>query len=91
MFDNLDLNAIQDENARELIQRLLNLIEELSADLRDAQADSLNDLRVPPANRLGKLSGSRNGQWSIRINNQWRVCFEWQENDAYQVKIVDYH
>ena len=54
-------------------------------------ATSLNDLRVPPANRLGKLSGSRNGQWSIRINNQWRVCFEWQENDAYQVEIVDYH
>ncbi|MBN1310146.1 MAG: type II toxin-antitoxin system RelE/ParE family toxin [Anaerolineae bacterium] len=54
-------------------------------------ATSINDLRIPPANRLEKLSGSREGQYSIRINDQWRVCFEWQESDAYQVEIVDYH
>ena len=54
-------------------------------------AISLTDLRVPPANRLEKLSGDREGQWSIRINDQWRVCFEWQESDAYNVEIVDYH
>jgi proteic killer suppression protein len=52
---------------------------------------SINDLRVPPANRLEKLSGDREGQWSIRINDQWRICFEWQEGDAYNVEIVDYH
>jgi proteic killer suppression protein len=54
-------------------------------------AISLDDLRVPPANRLEKLSGKRAGQWSIRINDQWRICFEWQERDAYNVEIVDYH
>jgi proteic killer suppression protein len=54
-------------------------------------AISLDDLRVPPANRLEKLSGKRAGQWSIRINDQWRICFEWQERDAYTVEIVDYH
>jgi toxin HigB-1 len=54
-------------------------------------ATSLTDLRVPPANRLEKLSGDRSGQWSIRINDQWRICFEWRESDAYDVEIVDYH
>ncbi len=54
-------------------------------------AVSLNDLRVPPANRLEKLSGDRVGQWSIRVNDQWRICFEWRESDAYDVEIVDYH
>ncbi len=54
-------------------------------------AQSLNDLRVPPANHLEKLSGTREGQHSIRINEQWRVCFEWREGDAYDVEIVDYH
>ena len=52
---------------------------------------SINDLRVPPANRLEKLSGSRKGQWSIRINDQWRICFNWKNSDAYDVEIVDYH
>jgi proteic killer suppression protein len=54
-------------------------------------AVSLNDLRIPPANRLEKLTGSREGQFSIRINDQWRICFEWQEGNVYQVEIVDYH
>jgi toxin HigB-1 len=54
-------------------------------------ATSLNDLRVPPANRLEKLSGERQGQHSIRINDQWRVCFRWIGADAYDVEIVDYH
>ncbi len=52
---------------------------------------SINDLRVPPANRLEKLSGDRAGQWSIRINDQWRVCFRWEGSDAYNVEIADYH
>ena len=54
-------------------------------------AYSLEDLRIPPANHLEKLSGERSGQYSIRINSQWRVCFEWSEGDAYQVEITDYH
>ena len=54
-------------------------------------AVTLNDLRIPPANRLEKLSGDRAGQHSIRINEQWRVCFEWREGDTYNVEIVDYH
>jgi proteic killer suppression protein len=54
-------------------------------------ASSLIDLKIPPANRLEKLSGKREGQYSIRINDQWRICFEWRENNAYEVEIVDYH
>ncbi len=54
-------------------------------------SQTLNDLRVPPANRLEKLSGDREGQHSMRINNQWRICFEWSGSDAYNVEIVDYH
>ena len=52
---------------------------------------TLNDLRVPPSNRLEALKGNRKGQHSIRINNQWRICFEWREDGVYNVKIVDYH
>ena len=54
-------------------------------------AVNLNDLRIPPANRLEKLSGNRAGQYSIRINDQWRLCFEWRDGDAYEVEIADYH
>ena len=54
-------------------------------------ARSINDLRIPPANRLEKLSGDREGQHSIRINDQWRICFVWQGGDALDVEITDYH
>jgi proteic killer suppression protein len=54
-------------------------------------AEKLEDLRVPPGNRIEKLSGNRQGQHSIRINDQWRICFRWSEGDAYEVEIVDYH
>ena len=54
-------------------------------------AETLDDLRVPPGNRLEKLLGTRQGQHSIRINEQWRVCFRWHKGDAYEVEIVDYH
>lgn len=54
-------------------------------------AGSLDDLRVPPANRLEALVGDRKGQHSIRINDQWRVCFRWKDGDALDVEIVDYH
>jgi proteic killer suppression protein len=55
------------------------------------RAVTLNDLRVPPANRLEKLRGDRTGQHSIRINERWRICFEWRDGDAFEVEIVDYH
>ena len=54
-------------------------------------AESIHDLRVPPGNRLEKLHGDREGQYSIRINDQWRVCFRWDAGDAYDVEIADYH
>ena len=54
-------------------------------------AVTLEDLRVPPANHLEKLFGDRAGQYSIRINNQWRLCFDWHDNNAYNVEITDYH
>ena len=54
-------------------------------------ASSLNDLSAPPGNRLEPLSGDRTGQWSIRINRQWRICFEWHDGDAFSVEIVETH
>lgn len=54
-------------------------------------AESPDDLRVPPGNRLEKLRGDREGQYSIRVNDQWRICFRWDAGDAHEVEIVDYH
>ncbi|MDD5544977.1 MAG: type II toxin-antitoxin system RelE/ParE family toxin [Acidobacteriia bacterium] len=54
-------------------------------------ARQLQDLAAPPGNRLEALRGERKGQHSIRINNQWRICFVWRDGDAYEVEIVDYH
>ena len=54
-------------------------------------AEQLDDLRVPPGNRLEKLRGNRAGQHSIRVNEQWRICFRWKDGNAYEVEIVDYH
>ena len=54
-------------------------------------AASLDFLRAPPGNRLEKLSGDRSGQWSIRINERWRICFRWEDGDVWDVEIVDYH
>jgi len=54
-------------------------------------AESLEDLRIPPGNRLEKLKGDREGQYSIRINDRWRICFKWRGGDAYAVEITDYH
>jgi len=54
-------------------------------------ANGLIDLKAPPGNRLEALKGNRKGQFSIRINDQWRICFRWRDNDAYEVMTVDYH
>ena len=54
-------------------------------------AATLDFLRAPPGNRLERLKGDRVGQWSIRVNDRWRVCFRWQDGDALDVEIVDYH
>jgi proteic killer suppression protein len=55
------------------------------------RSSTLNDLKVPPANRLEALAGTRKGQYSIRINDQWRICFKWEKANAYDVEITDYH
>lgn len=70
-------NEIQDVARRKF--RMLN------------NAQDVNDLRIPPANRLEKLKGNLEDYYSIRINNQWRIIFQWLNNDSYDVKIVDYH
>lgn len=54
-------------------------------------AQVIEDMRVPPGNRLEALQGNRAGQWSVRINDQWRLCFRWENNNALDVEIVDYH
>jgi proteic killer suppression protein len=70
------------ENIQKVALRKLRMIH---------QSRTREDLKVSPANRLEKLSGRKEGQYSIRINDQWRICFEWQENNAFNVEIVDYH
>ncbi|MBP7798054.1 MAG: type II toxin-antitoxin system RelE/ParE family toxin [Thermoanaerobaculaceae bacterium] len=57
----------------------------------DTTLETQDDLRVPPGNRLEKLAGDREGRWSIRINERWRICFVWRDGDAHEVEIVDYH
>ncbi len=69
-------------NIERVAQRKLTLID---------SATTLEDLRIPPANRLEKLSGDRAGQYSIRINDQWRICFEWLGGHAFAVEVIDYH
>lgn len=78
---------------REPIRRLGHDIQRVAL-RRLRQLDAamvLDDLRAPPGNRLEKLRGKRDGRCSIRINDQWRVCFRWRDGDAYDVEIVDYH
>ena len=55
------------------------------------RSTNLNELKVPPGNRLESLKGDRKNQFSIRINDQWHICFEWKNNDSYNVEITDYH
>lgn len=79
--------------AREQVKRLPSTIHKVALRklaMLDA-AETLDDLRVPPGNRLEQLQGSRAGQYSIRINGQWRICFCFKDGNAYNVEIVDYH
>lgn len=69
----------------EILKRAVLRLTQLDA------ATQIEDLRLPPSNRLETLTGNRAGQWSIRINDQWRVCFRFENGDAYDVEIVDYH
>jgi proteic killer suppression protein len=68
----------------------IQLAARMKLEILDA-AEVLQDLRIPPGNRLERLSGARKGQCSIRINDQWRICFVWRQENAYDVEIVDYH
>ena len=67
------------------------VIRYVQLDNQHISSDSINDLRVPPDNRLEKLSGDRAGQYSVRVNDQWRVCFTWSASGASNVELVDYH
>ena len=70
---------------QEIQQRALNKLAMLN------RSQNINDLRVPPSNHLERLSGDRAGQYSIRINQQWRICFTWSSGRAHDVTITDYH
>lgn len=92
------IKSFKDDEARKIFNRQIS--RKLPTEIQQValrkllminNAYTINDLRIPPANRLEKLGGDRSGQWSIRINEQYRICFEWIENDAYNVEIVDYH
>ena len=69
-------------NIQRLAQRKLYMLD---------SAPDFNSLRMPPGNRLEALSGNRKGKYSIRINDQWRICFDWKDNDSFNVEIIDYH
>jgi len=74
------------------VRRFVNIAAVARRKLRQLEiAGNLDDLRVPPGNRIEVLKGGRSGQCSIRINDQWRVCFSWKEEGAEDVEIVDYH
>jgi proteic killer suppression protein len=92
------IRTFKDKETKKVFERQWS--RKLPADIQDKayqrlvmlhKSSNLRDLRIPPGNRLEKLSGDRSGQWSIRINDQWRICFEWHDDDAYNVEITDYH
>ena len=92
------IRSFADRDSLRVFQRLQ--VKRLSTDLQRAAyrkllmidaAGSISDLKIPPGNRLEKLVGDRHGQYSIRINEQWRICFNWRASDAFDVEISDYH
>ena len=91
------IRSIRDQDTHELwqtgVNRRFSAIAKVALRKLD-QLDAsvlLDDMRAPPGNRLEKLKGHREGQWSVRINDQWRLCFRFEDGDAWDVEIVDYH
>ena len=92
------IRTFRDKDAERILNRVrvkrFSLVLQKVAQRKLASLDAaerLNDLRIPPANRLEKLGGKRQDQYSIRINDQWRICFTWKDGNAFNVEIVDYH
>lgn len=92
------IKSFRDRNTEQLFRR--RRVRRLGTDVQKAAlrklrmldaATSVDELRVPPGNRLERLHGDRAGQYSIRVNRQWRICFRWDTGDAHDVEIVDYH
>jgi addiction module HigA family antidote len=92
------IKSFADKETEKVFQRLfsrrlppgIQAIARRKLEILDA-AEALSDLGVPPSNRLEKLSGDRQNQHNVRINRQWRICFEWREDNVYEVEITDYH
>ena len=91
------IRSFKDRDTRLLFERLpgrrwrsVETVARRKLEILDA-ATLLEELRLPPGNRLEALKGDRRGQYSIRVNQQWRLCFVWREGDAYDVEITDYH
>ncbi|HRQ24235.1 MAG TPA: type II toxin-antitoxin system RelE/ParE family toxin [Anaerolineales bacterium] len=89
-FADKETEKLFQRNASRLLPADIQRKTRLKLEILDA-ADRLEDLKIPPGNRLEKLSGDREGQHSIRVNRQWRICFRWKNGDCYDVEIVDYH
>lgn len=92
------IKTFADKETEKLFRRIfskklpqnIQLAARMKLEILDA-AEVLQDLRIPPGNRLERLPGNREGQYSIRLNDQWRICFTWHQENAYDVEIVDYH
>ena len=92
------IKSFADKETEKVFQRLfsrrlppdIQKIARRKLEILDA-AETISDLGIPPSNRLEKLSGDRQNQHSVRINKQWRICFEWREGNVYEVEITDYH
>jgi len=92
MIENFKCSDTQSLHEGRRVARFVNIERVALRKLRQLEvAIRLDDLRIPPQNRLEALKGDRKGQYSIRINDQWRVCFEWKDGHATEVEIVDYH
>ena len=89
-FANKETEKLFNREFPRKIPQSIHQIARRKLEILDA-TERLQDLRIPPSNHLEKLSGDRKGRYSIRINIRWRICFEWQDGDAYGVEIVDYH
>jgi proteic killer suppression protein len=92
MIQSFRSRATQDLFEGKLVVRYVNFKSVAERKLQMLhRSKTLSDLRVPPNNQLEALKGNRKGQYSIRINSQWRICFEWHNGEAWNVEIVDYH